>query len=152
MFPIKNKKKVVIIVLAITSVVLVSLFLLQPKQTTQPQNIPQNLSITKTTPPNGVLFAAGTRDPIFIYTSKEVDPSTVTVISQPNLEFDIKVRYDDPLRMIIQPRSPWSTNTTYQITLEKGAISKDTTQILNNNVTTTIQIETAPELGGGDPR
>ena len=85
-------------------------------------------------PSSGSVELAQTRNSISVFFETEVDPKSITVKSEPSLEFEIKTLKDFPERIILEPRSPWVDKTVYKIKILKGVRSKDNSKELKNDI------------------
>jgi len=117
----------------------------------EPSPTPESLTVTTVIPTDGVLYARGQRDPLFVYTNFEVNPLSVIVTASPDLTFTVKVRSDDPKRIIIQPTKPWTADQ-YTVTIRKGVVSQDRQHKLDTDIKINLTILEVPlEFSGGEP-
>ncbi|MBI2010266.1 MAG: Ig-like domain-containing protein [Candidatus Chisholmbacteria bacterium] len=100
-----------------------------------PSETANSLTITKTTPKSTTFLAGETRNPIMVYFNQPVNASFAIVSSNPALLFETKVNPDNLNRLILQPTTPWQTDTIYRVTLKSGLKSLDNQYTLNKDVT-----------------
>lgn len=147
------KKRWYLILLAIISIGLVIVYLFsQPKSptTTTPGPTENLVQVTKILPVDRSYPAGGSRNPVFVYTNTELNPELMTATSSPSLRFDLKVRFDDPLRLIIQPRTPWETGVTYTIYIKGKVFAKNGRDFLNEDIIIPLEIVEQPTFAGGE--
>ncbi len=151
----KNPKVVVAFAgVAFVSLVLVFVYFAhlpknQVPNVTPPIEQTNPLQITEISPSNGILYSLGQSEPVFIYTNVEINPKSVIATSSPDLFFRVKVRSDDPKRVIIEPSTPW-VNINYKLLIRQGVTSINGKYLLDHDLILNLEIKDQPNSGGGE--
>lgn len=110
---------------------------------------PTAFVVSRMTPPTvyplpGEIQTAGTKNAINLSFSKAVDLSTVVITSEPSLEFKITTLADFPRTVVFYPKTSWVDGTTYKIKVQKGIMSLDGTERLNEDINLEYKIVPFP--------
>lgn len=78
------------------------------------------LNIPDIHPKSGTVAMAQTRTSISLFFTKEIDPRSIKITTNPYIEFEVKTNPDFPDRIILEPKTAWVEGSTYKITINKG--------------------------------